>query len=204
MAHRGLSLIGQAPGCSNCGNHIPLASPWRLAPFRGIKIFPGAATVGITFPRLPLAPGVILRHQNIPGMRCSCGKYFPCLLQASVGGTPTRKKIPLHCGAGSTYIRHIYIPFNKYLFGYKSGGGFFFLKKSGKKRKNTQKIPLFFGGIASGHPDDPLSIKLTQHGSIYGLGACFLWAKIPIGCTGICRDRGWAKTGRSAPAIPFS
>ena len=198
-------MIGQAPGCSNRGNHIPLASPWRLAPFRGIKIFPGAATVGITFPRLPLAPGVIPQHQNIPGMCCSRGKYFPCLLQASVGGTPARKKIPPHRGAGSTYIRHIYIPFNKYLFGYKSGGGVFLKKKkSGKKRKNTQKIPLFFGGIASGHPDDPLSIKPTQHSLIYGLGARFLRAKIPIGCTGICRDRGWAKTRRSAPTIPFS
>ena len=156
-------------------------------------------------PGFPLAPGVIPRHQNIPGMHCSRGKYFPCLLQASVGGTPTWKKIPPHRGAGSTYIRHIYIPFNKYLFGYKSrGGGFFLKKKSGKKRKNTQKIPLFFGRIASRHPDDPLSIKPTQHGSIYGLGACFLWAKIPIGCTGICRNRGWVKTGHSTPTILFS
>ena len=149
MAHRGLSLIGQAPGCSNRGNHIPLASPWHLAPFRGIKIFPGAATVGITFPRLPLAPGVIPRHQNIPGMRCSCGKYFPCLLQASVGGTPARKKIPPHRGAGSTYIRHIYIPFNKYLFGYKSGGGGFFEKKKAEK---SEKIPKKFRFFLVGSP----------------------------------------------------
>ena len=143
MAHWGLSLIGQAPGCSNCGNHIPLASPWHLAPFHGIKIFPGAATMGITFPRLPLVPGVILRHQNIPRMRCSCGKYFPCLLQVSVGAPPPGKKIPPHCGASSTYIRHIHIPFNKYLFGYKSRGGFF-KKKNGKKRKKYLKESCFF------------------------------------------------------------
>ena len=87
-------------------------------------------------------------------------------------------------------------------------GGIFWKKNAKKKmQKNTKenaKILLFFGGIASIHPNDPPSIKLALNSSIYSQGAHFLQGKIPIGYTGICHVRGWAKTGRSAPAIPFS
>ena len=87
-------------------------------------------------------------------------------------------------------------------------GGFFWKKKSEKKMqknaKKNAKIPLFFAGITSVHPNDPPSIKPALNGLIYSQGARFLQEKIPIRCTGICRVRGWAKTGRSAPAIPFS
>ena len=157
----------------------PPGFPWRLGSFCGIKIFLGCAA--------------------------AVGNIFHACCRRLLGAPPPGKKSP--CTAGPVphilgiYIYHL---INTSLDTKAGGGGFFFEKKSRKKRKNTQKIPLFFGGIASRHPDDPLSIKLTQHSSIYGLGACFLWAKIPIGCTGICRDQGWAKTGRSAPTIPFS
>ena len=144
MAHQDLSLIGQAPGCSNRGNHIPLASPWHLAPFHSIKIFPGAATMGITFPRLPLVPGVILRHQNIPKMRCSRGKYFPCLLQVSVGAPPPGKKSPHTVGLVlhilGIYIYHL---INTSL-DTKAGGGGFFEKKKRKKAKKYPKNSAFF------------------------------------------------------------
>ena len=79
-------------------------------------------------------------------------------------------------------------------------GGFFWKKKSKKKAK----IPLFFARIASVHPNDPPSIKPALNSLIYSWGACFLQGKIPIGCTRICCIWGWAKTRRSAPAIPFS
>ena len=120
MAHQDLSLIRQAPRCSNCGNHIPLASPWRLAPFYSIKIFPGCtAAMG-----------------NI---------FHTC------------------CRASSTYIRHVYIPFNKYLFGYKSGGRGVFQKKKKKteksKKKNTQKNPTFFWWDCLWAPRQPPQYK---------------------------------------------
>ena len=79
-------------------------------------------------------------------------------------------------------------------------GGFFWKKKSKKKAK----IPFFFAGIASVHPNNPPSIKLALNSLIYSQGAHFLQGKIPIGCTGICCIRGWAKTRHSAPTIPFS
>ena len=87
-------------------------------------------------------------------------------------------------------------------------GGFFWKKKSEKKMqknaKKNAKIPLFFAGITSVHPNDPPSIKPALNGLIYSQGARFLQGKIPIGCTRICRVRGWVKTGHSTPAIPFS
>ena len=165
-------MIGQAPGCSNRGNHIPLASPWRLGSFRGIKIFLGcAAAVGNIF------------HA-----------YCRCLF-----GAPLPRKKSRRTTGPVPHILGIYIPFNKCLFGYKNRG-IFLEKKCKKKCKN----PAFFAGITSVHPNDPPSIKPALNGLIYSQGARFLQEKIPIRCTGICRVRGWVKTRRSAPTIPFS
>ena len=154
--------------------------PWCLGSFHGIKIFPGCAA--------------------------AVGNIFHACCRHLFGAPPPGKKS--RCTAGLVpHILGIYIPFNKCLFGYKNGGIFLEKKKVKKIQKNTKKnakIPLFFAGIASVHPNDPPSIKPALNGSIYSQGARFLQGKIPIGCTGICCVQGWAKTRHSTPTIPFS
>ena len=139
MAHQVLSLIGQAPGCSNRGNHFPLASPWRLAPFCTIKIFLGAATMGIASPWLPPGASWVQQPWETPSTPAA-SIYW--------GHPHLEKKYPAPW-VHFCIIRYICIyPFNKHIFGYKYVGEFLKKQKKTKKKRKSRgkksKIPAFF------------------------------------------------------------